>query len=43
MRPRNFKNISPGQTKFIDEIVPIFDDIFKNLSLVCKLHTSHVT
>ena len=35
--------MSPWQAKFMDEIIPIFDDIYKNLSLVCKLHTSHVT
>ena len=27
----------------MDEIIPIFDDIFKNLFLVCNLHTSHFT
>ena len=33
----------PQETKFIDEIIPIFGDIFKNLSLVRKLYTSHAT
>ena len=32
--------MSLWETKFIDEIIPIFDDIFKNLFLVCNLHQS---
>ena len=27
----------------MDEFIPIFDDIFKNLFLACNLHTSHFT
>ena len=30
-----FESMSFWQTKFIDEIIPIFDDTFKNLLLVC--------